>query len=169
MKQNVFILFILLQVVGFTSCVVDDAEVKPDFTRAGKEMFLLAENNLNAITDHFDVVLKLNQYIQTPDSLKEAFKNEYFEDYFLNYSEQNKAWFLESQRNYNYYVVVDSLAVTTPEAHWTINSDFYFPFDVVCKSQNEWEISYSYYDSELERDIVTNLNITCKDVVSPGS
>ncbi|MFZ4724855.1 MAG: hypothetical protein ACOYMD_05375 [Paludibacter sp.] len=134
-------IIILLLLMLFTSCVIREAEPKPDFTKTGYQILRASESGIFELITLFDNSLKINNYINTPDSLKEVTKKKFFVTTQIKYEKPNK-WNL-TQNNFDTIstIVSDSISLNKIGAIWFVKerkADDYCKIE--CIANNKWKI-----------------------------
>jgi len=167
-KSNYFIVVFCLLVLGFTSCVIREPEDKTTLTKGGYQLFTRFEADISEQTRLFDKVLFLDKYINTPDSLKARFHNEYFDIYTLRFK-QNICNFVNLSKDTVYKVITDSHSIHATGAEWLIKSSDQTYLKVTCLQKNKWKLSvfktYMTYSYSLNE---SNLELTCTDTIAPA-
>jgi hypothetical protein len=134
-------IIILLHLIVFTSCQIREAEPKPDFTKTGYQILRNAESGIFKLITLFDNSLKINNYINAPDSLKEITKKMFFVSIQMKYEKPNK-WYL-TQNNFDTIstIVSDTISLNTIGAIWFVKErklDEYCKIE--CIAYNKWKI-----------------------------
>lgn len=166
-KSNHIIVVFCLLLLAFTSCVIREPEGKTELTKGGHQLFTRVEKDIIEQTRLFDKVLFLDRYINTPDSLKAKFRNEYFDIYNLRF-QQNICNFVNLSNDTLYKVITDSHSIHTVGTEWLIKSSNQYYLKVTCLQKNKWKLSvfkaymiHSYYLNK------SNLELTCTDTIAP--
>ncbi len=162
------IYFIVSLVLVLTSCEIRGPEEKPDFAIPGKQMFGYTEDNLNRMCELFDITLKLNTYIEAPDSLKPDVNQKYLANFTVKSSSDSSIWYLYegSWSDPVYEVITDSKPLTTEGAVWLLKKYGVDSCSVSCLQKNSWrfiEINSVYYYPGTNAD----LQFTCTDTLTP--
>ena len=154
--------------LGFTSCVIREPEDKTTLTKGGYQLFTRFEADIAEQTRMFDKVLFVDKYMNTPDSLKTRFRNEYFDIYSLRFK-QNICNFVNLNNDTVYKVITDSHSIHTSGTEWLIKGSNQYYLKVTCLQKNKWQLSvfktYMAYSDYLSK---SNLELTCTDTIAPA-
>ena len=173
MKTNYLKGFIVLAIVVLSSCGIDNGAPKPDYTKAGKQMFDQTEVNMQMLTDWIDVMLKINTYIQAPDANKIAIEDKYFTNFKIRNSALN-TWSLIELGDTIYQVIIDGNPFTKAGATWKIKtSGMTYSCPFTCVDSKNWLLKVSnfavqkrkteayYSNNTITTYIIDSLNFKC--------
>ena len=125
-------------IIAFWSCGIDEPQIKPDYTLAGKQMFDKTELHVTMLTEWMDVLLKMNTYIQANDADKMKIEDKYFPNYKIRNSAVN-TWSLIDSGDTICKIFTDGNPFTAVGANWGIkykNMEIPCPFS--CVSASLW-------------------------------
>ena len=137
-KYQIIMLFPLM---FFTSCVIREAEPKPDFTKTGYQILRASESGIFELITLFDNSLKINNYINSPDSLKENIKKKFFVSTQIKYEKPNKWNLTQNNSDTISTIVSDTLSLNAIGAIWYVKerkTDDYCKIE--CIANNKWKI-----------------------------
>lgn len=141
-KTKGFKLFILVSVFGLTSCGLDEQQIKPDYTLAGMQMFKNTESHLVLTTNWFDILLKMNTYIQAVDSNKLAIEDRYFPKYKIRKTSDHSWSLIQLGGDTVCNFITDANAFTSPGAVWKIKvSGMASPCTFTCVNSTKWALN----------------------------
>lgn len=167
MKNKLFLLINFLLLLGFSSCEIREPESKPDITETGRQIFHYSETNIFQLVSLFDKALGINNYINTPDSMKEMNRQLYLSSYGVCH-DKNK-WYLKQNLDTVFSIVIDSNSIHTIGAVWKIKEQYADSFCTVrCLAFNKWQIS-SVENRYAPWIVNSQLNLNCSDSISPLS
>jgi len=166
MKNKLFLLANLLLVLCLSSCEIESSECESEYTTTGKEMFLHTEAHVVSWVGRFDDALKLDTYMNTPDSLKETIRQLYFTSFGIGHSKPN-SWSVLLNADTICTVVTDSKSIHTVGAIWSFKMGNANEFSTIsCIAPNKWQIkvvevsSYHWLDN-------ADFEVVCTDVAAP--
>src|SRR5665647_1275066 len=145
MKTIIFKMSILLVLLGFSSCGIEEQQAKPDYTLAGKQMFDQTEANVTMVTEWLDMLFKINSYIQANDANRITIEDKYFADYKIRNSTSN-IWAIIQNKDTICKIYVDGNPFTTAGSKWKIkNAHMDLPCLFTCVDANKWLINVSNF------------------------
>ena len=125
----------------FTSCQIREAEPKPDFTKTGYQILRASESGIFELITLFDNSLKINNYINTPDSLKEISKKKFFVTTQIKFQRPNKWNLTQNNSDTISTIISDTLSLNAIGAIWYVKeraTDDYCKIE--CIANNKWKI-----------------------------
>lgn len=143
--MKIFKLFVLVFIVGLSSCGIDDMQSKPDYTKPGKQMFDQTDQNVKLLTGWLDLLLKMNTYIQAPEANRITVEDTYFTKYKIRNSALN-TWSLIEQGDTVCRIIVDGKPFTETGAKWEIQAkNMLSPCPFVCINSSKWMLTVSNF------------------------
>ena len=131
---------VLLILVLSSACEIREAESRPDTTNEGRKIMQYADNNIFEIAGSLDKVLKVYNYGNTPDSLKETVRQKYLSNYGVLKS-SNNTWYLKQDRDTTYTILTDGNSIYSINAIWIVKKRPYATtVTIKCIGTNKWEI-----------------------------
>ncbi len=159
----------LLQLMFFTSCVIREAEPKPDFTKTGYQILRASESGILELITLFDNSLKINNYINSPDSLKENIKKKFFVTTQIKYEKPNKWNLTQNNSDTISTIVSDTISLNVVGAIWYVKerkTDDYCKIE--CIASNKWKIN-AFKTTIYGLSVSANLIFECTDSKVPLS
>lgn len=172
MKTNLHILLTLLLIAALGACVVHEPEIKPDYTKAGFQMYQNSENQIVKLTDLFDVALMLDSFIKTPDASKQDFRTKYLPRYEVLHSDDSNYYFRinnSTDTDTVYYFRTNSKSLQSVNTEWLVkgNSVFENYTIIKCKALKNWQITINESDNKWIQD--ADIKFVCTEKFSPVS
>ncbi len=135
------VIFAVFLAISFSSCLLREADRKPDTTLVGKQLFLNAESNIVSLISLSNFAFKLETYRNTPDSLKETIRQKYFLTYGVTNLSLNR-WAIFNKYDTLCIITTDGNSIHKLNAEWKIltkrsNSNF---ITLKCSNFNTWNI-----------------------------
>jgi len=168
MKNKLFLLTNLLLVFCFSSCEIESSEYESEYTTTGKEMFQHTEAHVVNWVSRFDDALKLDTYMNTPDSLKETIRQLYFTNNGISHTKLNN-WSVLLNTDTICTVVTDSKSIHRVGAVWSFKMGNTNVFSTIsCVAPNKWHIkvvevpSYYWLDN-------ADYEVVCTDIDAPAA
>lgn len=162
-KLSVFALLLLI----FTACKIDGPDAPADYNQPGKIMFDLSNRNLNFYSNLLDKALKINTYINSPDSLKQQMEDKYLMDFKIR-TKNNKDYFLLISGDTIYAINTNNQNLNDPGSCFSINRVHFDTITIANTGKNNWSINESNVGL-LYRNFFTSLNFYCADQTMPES
>jgi len=166
MKKKLFLLTNLLLVFCLSSCEIEAPEYESDYTKTGKEMFLNTEAHVVSWVSRFDDALKLDTYMNTPDSMKETIRQLYFTSNGIRHEKPNN-WYIMLNADTICTIMTDSKSIHTVGAVWQFKMVNANKFSTIsCLAPNKWQIkvvevsSYRWLDN-------ADIEVVCTDITAP--
>lgn len=170
METKVKLLLALLTVLLFSSCVIREPEIRPDYTKAGFQMYQNSENQIIKLTDLFDVALMLDSFIKTPDVSKPDFRKKYLPGYEVLHSNDSNYYFrIKNSTDTAYYFRTNSKSLQSVNTEWLVkgNSVFENYTIIKCKALKNWQITLNDFDNNWIQN--ADINFVCTEKLSPVS
>ncbi|MDD3320787.1 MAG: hypothetical protein PHS59_05020 [Paludibacter sp.] len=160
------ILFFMLLIVSFSSCEISEPENKPDFAQPASEMFYFTSTLISNEIRLFDKLLFLESYLNMDDSIKQVFKNQYFQQYEIVHPISHIYLFVRNSDNDTIYTILtDTNSIHLQGAVWKIKEQYQDSFSVVnCKGNEKWEM-HKVEDSNSKQHRELILQLQCRDSV----
>lgn len=143
MKRKLFYIslcFLCTVILG--SCTKEVGNEYQQGYNAGKQSFEYLENNMAAFLSFFDLSLRVNAYLETPEELRTEFENNYFPDYHI-FQTEDSYWIGLKGQDTVFRVKSDDLSLTTEAAVWELDGccDIYRgAVKVTCTGLRSWTL-----------------------------
>lgn len=151
MKIKKVILFaatIFAAILTFTSCIIEEGSGRPKATLPGVIVFENAEKNISGVIELADLALKMDKYINAPETEKAGIAAKYFPGYVLSFG--TGQWTIKTQYN-EYTIKPDGKSIQTVGAKWIAKKEHpSYAYDsaitpllieVECTGNETWKIS----------------------------
>lgn len=170
MKTKVKLLLALLTVLFLSSCVIHEPEIRPDYTKAGFQMYQISENQVLKLTNLFDVALMLDSFLKTPDISKPDFRIKYLPKYEVLHSDGSNYYFrINNSTDTAYYFRTNSKSLQSVNTEWLVKGHSVFEnYTIIkCKALKNWQIALSDFDNNWMQNAY--INFVCTEKLSPVS
>jgi hypothetical protein len=170
MKTNLHILLTLLLIAALGACVVHEPEIKPDYTKAGFQMYQNSENQIVKLSELFDVALMLDSFIKLPDASKAGFRTKYLHNYEILISDNSNYLLLERATSDTlYYFKTNAKSFQSVNSEWLVKGESIFEnyIKVKCVDSNYWQISLKDSDKNWIQN--ADIKFVCTGKQAPAS
>lgn len=128
--------------ITLTSCAKDEGYDNYQGYNVGKQSYDYMENNMAAMMSSFDLLLRMNAFLQISDEQKTEAEAYYFPEYQLTPIDENE-WVGLKDQDTVFKIIKDDLTLTTETSCWKIFSCSKKSsgiVSVVCSGPRNWQL-----------------------------
>lgn len=140
MKKNIIqVALWLVAMLALTGCEIEEAETPPNYVEPGLQMLKMAETKLNAYNTCFDIALKLNTYVHTPDSMKLSVEDKYFSLYKIRKGNAGM-WYLINNGDTIFKINTRNSNIHDIGSRFTVQYNNYDTLSIVNTEGRKWKL-----------------------------